>query len=275
MKKTDLERLISRYIDGELDPRQSVAVSNLIQSNSFAAEVYREYNGMREMFGALRPVRAPEGFREQVMALVKERYPAGRPVVLLTGIRALSGQRFVIAVISGVTAVCLIAFATFWMVTASLEDSHNRTVARIVERTGSPVRVISEEPVPAPVTVDEEPFIRTPPVPLSLMPSTLNEPVLTPTVKRVRVGLVLKEEKRERFSGRLLKICSERELSFQKSFNDGQLQYVFHLDPSQYEQLVRWLEKQTDLVASLDLPEGTVTGLNDSDVITVTFEVAP
>ncbi|MDO5553136.1 MAG: hypothetical protein Q4G68_05195 [Planctomycetia bacterium] len=276
MKKTDLERLISLYIDGELDPRQSVAVSNLIQSNSEAARVYREYNEMRDMFGALRPMRAPDGFRERVVTAVKRRFPGGRPVVVPAEGYALRGRRLIIAIISGATAVCLIAFACAWMVMSGQPDSVTRVVARVVvpERPSAARSVEGPAPVAAPDPV-EEPFIRTPPVPLSLTPNKVDEPVLSPAIQPLRVRLVLKEEKKDRFSGRLLKVCSERELSFQKGHNQGQLEYVFRLSPAEYEQLVRWLEKQTDLVTSLTLPEGTVSNLSESEMMTVTFEVAP
>ena len=76
MNKSDMEDLISGYIDGELSQRQVTEVKRLIRHDEGFAEEYRRLERQKELLGALGVEHAPAEMLEEIKRHLAKRHSA-------------------------------------------------------------------------------------------------------------------------------------------------------------------------------------------------------
>jgi anti-sigma factor RsiW len=104
MQCTELRKLISSYIDGQLRPDEKEALSSHIRNCSSCQEAVEEARAVHELFASAERFSAPYGFTTRVMASITAEEPSPwwavftrRPLVL----RAMELGFALIVIVSG------------------------------------------------------------------------------------------------------------------------------------------------------------------------------
>lgn len=79
MEKSDIDELITGFIDGELSQRQLTEVKRLIQHDEMFAEEYVRIKQQKELLGALPSAHAPEDMFDDIKHFLERKHSAEQP----------------------------------------------------------------------------------------------------------------------------------------------------------------------------------------------------
>lgn len=251
MKTSDLEQVISAYVDGEIPQGKRAAVERLVQNNEQAAAYYNEFIRIRQGLRALPPATLPSDFASGVITAIQQRQmPETRSNT--TGTRRVSRVRRL--VIPGTISLCVVAVAaalfmrsispsvstspgrTTAMVPASTQPDHQ--VAPVVEPAATALPVATE--VKKPETTKREGVWMTAPVPLAVQGTAVPK-VTKPTLDAllwVHCTPIASQDKK--FADEFVKYCMSKSLNFTAS---GRYVYEFKMTRSDFADFVQWLRQ--------------------------------
>lgn len=277
MKTSELEQVISAYIDGEIPAGKLAAVERLVQHNERAAACYNEFMRIRQGFQALPPATLPPDFASGIVASIKQRQTSrSRPNSF--PVRVLRIRRLVI---SGTISLCIIGLvAVLFMRSMSpvVTSPSDRVAARlpVAVPQESPVPVPAEQPMavepakpegaqnaPTPDVIKKEETWITAPVPLSVQKNNPTSKMTKPTLDAllwVRCTPIASQDKE--FIDSFVKYCMSNSLNFTAT---GRQVYEFKMTRPDFANFVQWLRKNPltggDVQVS-DALAGWVTGQN-------------
>ncbi|MDD3586811.1 MAG: RseA family anti-sigma factor [Thermoguttaceae bacterium] len=274
MKTSDLEQVISAYVDGEIPEDKRAAVERLVQKNEQAAACYSEFMRIREGLRALPTVALPSDFATGLVAAIKQR----QTPVTSSGTKgkrpAFRAQRLVfLGTVSLCVVVAAVLFSRFML--PGVSTSSGRTTAMVPAQVESdthataPVtqsETANSQPVPVAArnnkteTTKKENTWMTAPVPLAVQKNAAQR-ITKPTLDAllwIRCTPVASQEKI--LADEFAKYCMSKSLNFTAT---GQHVYEFKMTRPDFADFVQWL-RQNPLtggdVQMSDALNGWVTG---------------
>ncbi len=259
MKTTDLECLISLYMDGELSEPMQNRVVFLLKTNKRAAAIYNDFLQIHQLFQKTPRLTLPAGFSNDILVKINQR-TINKP---LTRLRFFLITPRRVTIISTVTATLFLLglIPVFMMVwrspgeTALRNDNRGQSQMEIPKKETSltqtsltqtssvPLHDVPDQSIPKVV-------LSTPAVPLAVGASTEQK---TAPEKRSFVACKLKSGQEDAFYLHFQQVSTERKLSFKRSVRSGYTIMEFNLTKEQFQNLVRWLDKRTDYVQSVNV----------------------
>lgn len=250
MKTSDLERVISAYIDGGIPENKQDAIRQLIKVNEEAARCYREFTQLRDSIRRLPKVPSPVDFSQSVLLALQS-----RPIPdSATRHNAKKRTALRLSIRIGIVSLSLVLLITGWVLFRSNQPEPDRpglVASRLTTplapekissspETETPVREASPTPPqPADTTrrSDEKGWM-TAPAPLALHGKGAR-PHIAPTLDSMLwVRCVPTASQEEKFVGEFLEYCMARSLNFKMV---GKHIYEFRVEREMFDHFVKWL----------------------------------
>lgn len=260
MKRTDLEKLISLYIDGEVNDKTAKQVAHLIDINQEAAAIHSTFMKIREQIAQCPRISLPSDFSKTVLEKINHDHPVqtrrSRVFVFCKKNRAL------VCSIASIALLILI-LPLFVLRTSTSDPGTIETIASAPVIKTDISEPLKKDPlakdlktavVSAPIRPVEETSSSILEIPIAYAPVPVVQKV-DPSTLSLSVFCTLNEAKKDKFYLRFQDLSSELGLGFNRKSQDGKTFLEFHLTRKDLEKLVYWLESRTDYIASLQFSE--------------------
>ncbi|MDO5580640.1 MAG: hypothetical protein Q4G69_05865 [Planctomycetia bacterium] len=259
MKRTDLEKLISLYADGEVDEKTALHVAHLIEINQEAAAIYSTFLKIREQISKTPRVSLPSDFSKMILEKVN-RGNVVRPKESKVYQFCKKNRTLVCSAASALLLFLILPLFLFQTPNPDQGEVQTVAVAPVKQNVSEPLKDL-------PVLKKEETAIASvKDVPLEKKnPSFLEVPIAYAPVPKVQkpdpaflssaVFCVLNSAKKDVFFPKFQDQCSALGLTFSTKHRDGKTVLEFQLTQQNLEKLIHWIQSRTDYVSSVRFSE--------------------